>query len=221
MDKIKIAISGFVSGTISSVLCYPLQSIQIQMQVSETKNNTLNIIKNIYQKQGFKGYYNGMSKGILGYSIFYGTYFLTYDYLKETTELHPFFTSYLASAVGSIISNPWHVLRVRKQTCILKGQTHINPTIRSIYKEEGFNSLTKGIKSSLLKNVELGFIMTIYEKLKNDYNMNPFYASFIGKMTSSIVTYPLDSIRNIRRYEPINYIDIIYWFISTNISNTI
>lgn len=213
MDKniIQIA-SGFIAGTVSSVLTFPLQVIQVQQQVSKGKRSIIGTAQNIYKKQGIKGYYYGLSRGVLCYSIFYGTYFYTYDRLKETTKLSPFLTSYLASAVGSIISNPWQVVRVRRQTCVLNGQLNLKPTIRKIYRQEGAKALCKGLRTTLFKNIELGLIMTIYEKLTNDYKFSPIYASFTGKLVASSITYPLDCARNIRRYESITYKKILKRF---------
>lgn len=212
MNNFLSTISGFIAGSISSVICYPLQIIQVQQQVSNNKRTVIDSIKNIYQKQGLRGYYYGLNKGVLCYSIFYGSYFYTYDWLKESTELSPFVKSYLASTLGSIISNPWQVVRVRRQTCILNGQLNFKPSIRQIYQQEGIISLTKGLKLTLFKNIELGLVMTITEKLKTDYQVSQVYASFTGKIIAASLTYPLDCARNIRRYEPITYRKILRRF---------
>lgn len=204
--------SGFIAGATSTIICHPLQIIQVQQQVLKNKQSITETAKNIYNKQGIKGYYYGIYRGILCYSIFYETYFYTYDYLKKSTNLGPFITSYLASGIGSIISNPWHVVRVRRQTCILKNELNLKPSIIKIYKNEGIGPLFKGLKTTLFKNIELGIIMVIYEKLRDDYKINPIYASFSGKLIASSLTYPLDTARNIRRYEPISHTEVIKRF---------
>lgn len=198
-QKIINIIAGFIAGAISCVTTFPLQVIQVQQQVSKSKISIFQTVQNIYINQGFKGYYYGLSPGVWCYSIFYGTYFYTYDKLKESTNLSPFLTSYLAAAIGSIISNPWQVVRVRRQTCILDEQLHMKPHIRDIYRQEGARALCKGLGSTLLKNMELSLFMTVYEKLTVDYRLSPVYASFTGKLVAASVTYPLDSFRSLRR----------------------
>lgn len=196
-------ISGFVAGTVSSLICFPLQVIQLQQQISRDNLSIKRTIKNIYNKQGIKGYYYGVSKSILSYSIFYGIYFYSYNLLKEsfnTKYNNCFINSYIASGIGSIISNPWHVVRVRRQTCILSGELNLNPTIRNIYNEEGIKSLFKGVKLTMFKNIELSLIMSINEYLTNNYEMPIVYSSFIGKITAATITYPIDSARNLVRY---------------------
>lgn len=199
MNNFLSAASGFIAGTVSSVVCYPLQIIQVQQQVSNNKRTVIDTIRAIYQKQGLRGYYYGVTNGILGYSIFYGTYFYTYDWIKEETNWHPFVSSYLAAAVGSIISNPWHVLRVRRQTCILSGQTNLKPTIRGMYTEEGVRALYKGTGTTIVKNFELSLIMTVNEHLRNQYQIPIVYASFASKLIAASISYPLDTWRNLSR----------------------
>nr|QBK92358.1 MAG: mitochondrial carrier-like protein [Pithovirus LCPAC304] len=209
LPRIKF-LSGFIAGTVAAVSTWPLSVVQVQRQV-QIGGNIRNTVKNIYKKQGIKGYYCGVTKGIICYSLFYGTFFCVYGHLKATTDLPPFFTSYMAAAVGSIISNPSQVVRVRCQTAILKNKSNHNLTILGIVREEGFGTLLKGIRATLLKNCEISIVMTIHEYL-SEYQIPVIYSSAIGKITAASITYPIDSYRSIRRYEALTFNQILNRF---------
>lgn len=203
--------SGFVAGAISSVSTWPLNVIQVQYQISghlQQLESTLNkqkfnIIHNIYKKQGLLGFYRGVSKGFCAYSVFYGSFFYTNDLLKQYLPHKVVYTlgsSYIAACIGSIFSNPYHVVRVRCQSEILK-PTYSPITIRQIYRLEGSQALTKGLKSTLLKNWELSIIMFLHEYLSDKYLLPTYASSGVGKLIATSITYPIDTYRTARRFD--------------------
>lgn len=206
--------SGFVAGAVSSVVVWPLNVIQVQRQISghlsrsgSSTNTVPGIIRNIYQKQNISGFYRGVSKGVWAYSVFYGSFFYTNDFLKRHSPEGAVYTllrSYAAAAVGSILSNPHHVVRIRCQSGILKPtytSTSTSISIRQIYKNEGFQALTKGLGPTLVKNWELSIIMFLHEYLSEQYLLPAYLSSGIGKLAATSITYPIDSYRTARRFD--------------------
>lgn len=165
---------GFIAGTISSIMCHPLETINTNLQLQKPI-----IIKNLY---------NGIVPGVLSKGIFYGTFFPMYNYFKD--QQFGIFSSYMACNIASTIANPLFVLKTRYQ---------INQyeSILSIYRTESFRGLYKGLFMTYLKNIEIGIQMPIYEYLKKDYNI--IVSSFFSKLIATSITYPLDTIRTIQR----------------------
>ena len=90
-------------------------------------------------------------------------------------------SSYLASIVASTIINPLFVIKTRKQ---------VNNLSKINY--------TQGLMLTYVKNLEIGFQLSLFELLKNkDYSI--FMASLIAKSLSTTLTYPIDTVRTIRR----------------------
>lgn len=203
--------SGFAAGAVSSVAMWPLNVIQVQRQISGHLSHSEgpinkrggDIIHNIYKKQGLAGFYRGASKGVWAYSVFYGSFFYTNDLLKQYLPQSTGYTllrSYIAAGIGSILSNPHHVVRVRCQSEILK-PAYAPITIRQIYKAEGFQALTKGLKPTLAKNWEVSIIILLHEYLSEEYRLPAYISSGIGKLVATSVTYPIDSYRTATRFD--------------------
>lgn len=207
--------SGFIAGAVSSIATWPLNVLQVQSQVSGhipkgVKNPngsnilTHQLVRNIYTKQGPKGFYRGVSKGIWAYSIFYGSFFYSNDLLKnyfpQNSTLSTLVRSYVAAGIGSIVSNPFHVVRVRCQSELLR-PSYKTISITQIYKTEGFGALTKGLRTTLVKNWELSIIVFLHEYLSEQYALPAYVSSGIGKLVATSITYPLDSYRTARRFD--------------------
>lgn len=214
--------SGFIAGTVSTTITWPLNVIQVQRQVcghlSNSKyfdTNNLSIINNIYNKNGLRGFYRGVSKGIWAYSIFYGSFFYTNDFLKSYLpegKTHTIIRSYIAAGIGSIISNPFHVVRIRCQSEIIKN-TYTPTTLRQIYRYEGVQALIKGLEPTLVKNLELSIIVLLNEYLSEKYFLPVYISTALGKLVATSITYPIDSYRTIRRFDSLLKVkDILFTF---------
>ena len=208
--------SGLIAGATSSIATWPLCVIQVQRQIyghiktqKAGDGKILHLIWNIYSKQGIPGFYRGVSKGIWAYSLFYGSFFYTNDLLRTFSKdagvndspILILLRSYIAAGIGSIISNPHHVVRVRCQSSLLQ-QSHRPTNIREIWRKEGPGALTKGLRTTLIKNWEISIVMTIHDYLSNQYDYPAYFSSGIGKLVATSITYPLDSYRTIQRFDP-------------------
>jgi hypothetical protein len=70
--------ASITSSTIVTALLYPIERLKIEMQLNKEDGSASNNSKNILDKQGIKGFYQGLSPLIIGNGIAYGIYFVSY-----------------------------------------------------------------------------------------------------------------------------------------------
>jgi len=190
---------GFIGGAVAALSIWPLETIRTQKQTL-VKSNFKEVFYNIYKKQGVIGFYKGVSYGIKGIGTFYGIYFYLYEHLKK--DFNPFVASYTAACFGSFCNNGFNVLRTRHQTEVLNDSFKTKKYPKSAFdliKDEGTKGWCRGLMITCIKNVELGGIMSMREKLKNDHNLSPFVSTFLSKVTFGTLSYPFDTLRTLSR----------------------
>jgi hypothetical protein len=82
------------------------------------------------------------------------------------------------------------VFQIRKQT-----EVYHNARVKKFY----LKYYSKGLGVTFLKNIELGFIVPIRDHLKERWHLSPVFATFIAKIVATTFTYPLDTLRTMKR----------------------
>ena len=178
-DKI---IFGSIAGIISSTICYPLDTIKV---ISQSRIKHSSIIT-FYKKNGISGFYRGLMLNNIAMGAFYGIFFPLYEYnkrilpIKNEIILHAT-SSYLSSIAASTIINPIYVMKTVKQVNTSKNV-----------------GLCKGLTLTYIKNLEVGLQLSLFEYLKKK-EYSTLTSSLIAKGISTTITYPIDTIRTIRR----------------------
>src|SRR4029079_6608685 len=112
--NIKSILPGTIAGIVSSISCMPLDVIVTNMQIYRN-DNFRNTFLNIFVNSNLKGFYKGSYNTILAKTTFHTFYFLIYNYLINE-NYNKSISGYSASLFGSIVSNPFFVLKIREQT---------------------------------------------------------------------------------------------------------
>ena len=223
--------AGSGSGAVSSVLCAPLDLIRTRMQVwgslSDHKGRgTTKVIpsmmKDIWQREGFNGFFRGLGATLLTVPIFWGVYFPLYEDFKRRFSDHSPATNtslvHMSSAVGAglvadVICNPMFVVRTRLQTealhVVVSGvMPHKPATIRgtaqALYQEGGARIFWRGMTANLLGLSHVAIQFPIYEQLKKTLRADKssesvtdlLLATSLSKMSASLVSYPHEVIRS-------------------------
>jgi solute carrier family 25 folate transporter 32 len=224
-------LAGVGSGAVSSVLCAPLDLIRVRMQVwgavmDHKSRGTTNVIpimmKDIWRREGFKGFFRGLGATLLTVPVFWGVYFPLYDDFKRRWVAYSPTTNptvvHMGSAVGAgivadVICNPMFVVRTRLQTEALHNSvagvlankhTSIWTTVRSLYQEGGGRIFYRGMTANLLGLSHVAIQFPIYEKLKKTLKgdkreesvMDLLIATSLSKMSASLISYPHEVIRS-------------------------
>ncbi|KAI9110324.1 hypothetical protein K1719_018766 [Acacia pycnantha] len=88
-----VALGGFSTGAMQSLLLSPVELVKIRLQlqntgkVTEPHKGPSQVAKTIWKKEGLKGIYRGLGVTMLRDAPAHGFYFWTYEYMRE--QLHP------------------------------------------------------------------------------------------------------------------------------------
>ena len=166
--------------------------------VSSTVVYPIDVVKTRYQIHNriyFSNLYKGLSYQLLTYPTFWSIYFPLRDmHLIKTGYQIPdnVLNSLSPSVFACLVSNPFFVLKTRKQT------GHVNNTFQTIVGNEGYSSLLRGYAVTLVSNIKLGVQLPLYDYINNNLS-NPVYSSLISKVVTSSIFYPFEYARVLQR----------------------
>ncbi|KZT27068.1 mitochondrial carrier [Neolentinus lepideus HHB14362 ss-1] len=179
------AFAGIGAGTVAVLCMQPLDLLKVKYQVSTTspkgglgKAIWLSL-KEIKDRQGWKGLYRGVGTNITGNASSWGFYFLFYNMLKKRAagddpNYRMSAGQYLlcsaeASAVTAMITNPIWVVKVRMFTTQADSPTAYRSLwhgLSSIVRIEGFKGLWRGTSLALVGVGNGALQFMAYEKMK-------------------------------------------------------
>ncbi|KAL4608884.1 kidney mitochondrial carrier protein 1 isoform X2 [Arapaima gigas] len=175
---------GIISGVISSSIANPTDVLKIRMQAqgSVIQGGMMGNFINIYQQEGTRGLWKGVSLTAQRAAIVVGVEFPAYDlakkqlilsgYMGDTVSTH-FLSSVVCGLAGALASNPVDVVRTRmmNQRALLgsasAGYRGTLDCLLKTWKSEGFLALYKGFFPNWLRLGPWNIIFFItYEQLK-------------------------------------------------------
>ncbi|XP_014500528.1 mitochondrial arginine transporter BAC2 [Vigna radiata var. radiata] len=178
-----VALGGFCSGAIQSMILSPVELVKIRLQLQntsqsiETRKGPMKVAKNIWRIEGLRGMYRGLGITMLRDAPAHGLYFWTYEYARE--KLHPgcrrsceeslntmLVSGGLAGVVSWVLSYPLDVIKTRLQAQTLSSQKYrgILDCLRKSVREEGYEVLWRGLGTAVARAfVVNGAIFSAYE----------------------------------------------------------
>ncbi len=171
-------INGFISGSISMIIIYPLETTRTFLSL-QTNNNKYNGIYDVLKKNNLKNLYRGLRMSVIGFGSWSGLQwgFLHYynNLFKNTSLDTKLITGGLSAMTAVTITYPTDLIRRRLQ---LQGFDNSVPkyngiidAIKKIYKHEGIRGFYRGlhanyIKSAPLFSIQFYIIDNINKRLK-------------------------------------------------------
>jgi hypothetical protein len=166
------------AGVVSTLICNPLDIMRIRYQLKYTNE--------------FKPF-SGLGIGLLTVPTFWGIYFPLYSELIKSIPIP--IAAYSSCSIASIITAPLWYLRQKFQI----GEQHS-------FKTTPISKYYSGILPTLLINLNFMIQIPLYEYLKNKLvtkdTIGIFLISSFSKVVSSTITYPLDTLRAMKRQKP-------------------
>lgn len=182
--------SGFIAGSITSVVVHPFDLVKLRLQLNATngiQQSWITITKGLWKDQNrfwLSTLYRGVAINALGNSIAWALYFGIYrsfkDQLISITDDVPsislpwvYLTSgTLAGITTSVLTNPIWVLKTRimAQNKSLNGNVgydNIISSIRKIKKDHGWGIWKIGIVPSILSVSQGALYFMVYDTLKS------------------------------------------------------
>lgn len=226
--KVENLIAGLGGGVVSTLVLHPLDLVKIRFAVSDglelrpKYNGMLHCMKNVWQQEGLRGLYQGVTPNVWGAGASWGLYFFFYNaikgYTKEGRQAELSATEHLVSAAEAgvltlTLTNPIWVTKTRlvlqysadRNSKPYKGMVD---ALVKIYRHEGVPGLYKGYVPGLFGTSHGALQFMAYEELKRDYNkyrklhsdakLNPLeYVTMaaLSKIFAVATTYPYQVVR--------------------------
>jgi len=158
--------------------------VQRAQATDDLRKDSVHVVRSILRSEGVLGFYRSYWTSIAVWGPYCSIYFSVYEGLKgyfgvksevEASGLVYFACSTAAAMVGTCITNPLDVIRVRSMVDGHGGlggmhfrYKSISHAAWNIMKKEGWLAFGKGLKARAIWYVAADAIsMTLYEKLKH------------------------------------------------------
>lgn len=166
MEKEKLALAGFLSGSIQCIIGHPFDTKKVLIQSK----------KNIYPLT-LKNLYKGLSYPLLTQSIVNSIMFTSYEFLKFN-EFNNIVSGGGAGILTGLILTPIELLKINKQVNI-----------------NSYNKIFRGLNATLGREIiGTSIYFSVYANLKSS-DFSSFTSGGIAGCSSWIVSYPLDVIK--------------------------
>ena len=173
--------SGLYSGILATIICNPLDVIRTHKQLNKDYKLSINYL------------YRGIGINLISVTSFWSLYFPVYNKLKKNN--YGVFSGYISSNIASTILCPLFFIRQKYQV-----DNKFN--LIQFYNKNGIKPFYNSLIPTYIVNMSFLIQMPIYEFLKSSVDNDTFNISIISclsKTVGTILTYPIDTIRTIKR----------------------
>lgn len=223
--------AGAAAGVIAATFVCPLDVIKTRFQVhglptlgNGTVRGSLIVgsLEQIFQREGLRGMYRGLSPTVLALLPNWAVYFTIYDQLKSFLSSDDgnhqlsiganMIAAAGAGTVTTIVTNPLWVVKTRFQTqgmrTVVVPYRNTFSALRRIAHEEGIRGLYSGLVPALAGISHVAIQFPLYEKIKiyladrgNTTSdklgaSDVAVASSVSKIIASTLTYPHEVVRS-------------------------
>ncbi|KAG0650799.1 putative carrier [Hyphodiscus hymeniophilus] len=182
------ATSGVLAELAGSVLFTPMEVLKARLQISRSgqEGKLLYQLREIAQKEGFRGFYRGYVMGIASYIPFNILWWTTYGNIRRSMperslEVQIAFASGAAAMCSAAFIHPLELVKTRYQVATSESvaavgavtgsrssdQEGLRQVVRNVMKENGPKGFYAGFLPTLMRSVPSSIIMmSVFEHLK-------------------------------------------------------
>ncbi|RDX96764.1 putative mitochondrial adenine nucleotide transporter BTL3 [Mucuna pruriens] len=176
--------AGAIAAMVSRTCVAPLERLKLEYIVRGEKRNIFEVISNIANSQGLRGFWKGNLVNILRTAPFKAVNFCAYDtYRKqllrfsgneETTHFERFIAGAAAGITATIICLPLDTIRTKLVAPGGEALGGVIGAFQYMIRTEGFFSLYKGLVPSIISMAPSGAVFYgVYDILKSAYMHSP------------------------------------------------
>ena len=213
----------FSSSIISNLLLYPADLMRVRLQVAAQQHGgkpwglraLRSEITRVFRTTGFRGFYAGLSGGLLGPAVAWGSWYGAYSHFKSTSpkssdtesggDARNFLSGIQAGVVMHLCANPIFVLKTRMQTFPQFPPPSLPSVASAVLREHGVRGFYRGFLPSLFLTTHAALHWTIFERLKRltlAVTQQPSLGSSeavaiatSSKVVVTLITYPLQLVK--------------------------
>lgn len=163
--------------TVTNPLWFMKTRLQLDLSAGK-RRKILDVVKEVYQSEGIKGFYRGLSASYIGASETM-IYFVIYEKLKhivseksltgDLTAIDYITAAFLSKTCATISVYPHEVVRtrLRQESSVLGSKKIYNSfmqTLKKVYIEEGYVGLYGGMGAHLMRQVPNTVIMFLTDR---------------------------------------------------------
>ncbi|AMD20715.1 HDL029Wp [Eremothecium sinecaudum] len=209
MTSLESAVVGATASSLASLIVYPLDIMKVTVQTrlkprsdpelgrcvsnltaanqqeikTEDNNGLLKLLRNIYETEGFQGFYKGIGASTVSGFVQSFSYFYWYTLVRKHyfrlnlkdgvgrkfNSAEELMLGVIAASVSQLFVNPFNLIATQQQTRNGKESTlGVLDVVKEIYHEsESITGFWKGLKVSLLLTINPSITFATYEKLKD------------------------------------------------------
>lgn len=199
------------SAVLTVSIVHPFDVVKTRLQLSNNKLGVYNSTLLIYKQEGIKSFWKGIKAAWLREATYTSLRLGLYEPIKNVMGVNNnsnFFMKFtagsLAGAIGSIIGNPFDVLKTRMMSQETKQIPSFYTSFLEIYKNNKYD-FYKGLQANVLRACVLnGTKMACYDQIKNtikkkNYIKNElliqFSSAFGAGFFMALTVAPFDMVR--------------------------
>jgi len=205
------AVAGSTAGFLSVACTYPLDLLKVRYQCGRFDYKSYShAISTIYQTQGLRAFWNGVSVNLLGSTIAWGLYFSMFERFKLFTNKHISFAPNVSAAWSSgvvvlLCTQPIWNFKANIQVQDHGTRESLVKQATNIYSKRGFKGFYRGFLPNQFGNIQASLQMSIYKnwqsQLKNSRgkedlsDLETLFLSVTSRGISQTVCYPYQVIK--------------------------
>lgn len=175
--------SGGAAGATSLLFVYPLDFARTRLAADVGKGDTRQFtglgdcIKKIFQRDGFKGLYQGFGVSVGGIIVYRAAFFGGFDTAKSVLLADPknapvwqsWLIAQLVTTISGIVSYPFDTVRRRMMMQAGREDILYRSTLHcwgKILKDEGASAFFKGAASNVIRGTGGAIVLVLYDEMK-------------------------------------------------------
>ena len=215
---------GGVSAVCAVFFTHPFDLLKVHLQTSKReKLGLLTAMRQILQRQGVYGLYQGISGAVMREGTYSTTRFAVYHYLKDgavrrndgnsISTGHNVLLGMTGGVLGGIVGNPVDIVTIRMQAdsqlpaSKRRHYKHVVDGLIRVEKEEGSAALVRGIRPNVIRAMMLttgqiavydlakSAILTKHAVLKHDDFTTHVMASMVAGLVATTACAPADVVK--------------------------
>lgn len=215
-----------IAAMMAALFCHPIDLVKTRLQVSgDGKTGVRNYralgitgtVSIIAKEEGMSAFYKGIGAALLREASYtslrlglYAPIKKAFGVTKDSSIFMKFAAGSAAGAIGSLVGNPFDVLKTRMMAS--EGTTSLPQNAGELYKQQGISGFYRGIQANILRAMVLnGTKMSCYDTVKKtiketelipDGIPTQFAAAFAAGFFMASTVAPFDVIRTLLMNQP-------------------